>query len=77
VDLTAVSMDVIYLRAPLLAAGGTQADIESLLAGHQMEPILTGLQQDSAIRKQVEKECSSPIVTMLAFMQASCCASGG
>jgi len=59
VGLTAVSMAVLRLRQPLLAGGGSAADIEVLLAGPEMEPILDRLQAEPELLAATLRTCDA------------------
>jgi len=63
--LTGVTLAVLRLRQPFLAAGGDAGAIEKLLAGTGMEPVLDRLQSDPDSRGHAEMQCQAPVVELL------------
>jgi len=59
VGLTAVTMAVFRLRQPLVAGGGSSADMEALLAGPEMEPILDRLQAEPELLAATLRSCDA------------------
>ncbi|MEM7357259.1 MAG: hypothetical protein AAF657_40970 [Acidobacteriota bacterium] len=45
--LTGLAMTMVYLRQPFQASGGTDEQLESLLAGEAMNRVFTGLQENA------------------------------
>lgn len=63
--LTAVTLAVVRLREPFVRQGGTDAQIEAALTSAAHEKILTGIQEDPAVRAHVEKQCTPATVALL------------
>ncbi|HSM15340.1 MAG TPA: hypothetical protein VLA66_14835 [Thermoanaerobaculia bacterium] len=64
--LTGVTLAVLRLRQPFLAAGGDARAVEGLLAGPGMEPVLERLQNEAEARGHAETRCQAPVVELLA-----------
>ncbi|KAB2959991.1 MAG: hypothetical protein F9K16_12020 [Thermoanaerobaculia bacterium] len=63
--LTALTLAVVRLREPFVRQGGTDAQIEAALTSAAHEKILTGIQEDPAVRAHVEKQCTPVTVALL------------
>jgi hypothetical protein len=63
--LTAVTLAVTRLREPFVRQGGTDAQIEAALTNADFEKVLTGIQEDPAVRAHVEKQCTPVTVALL------------
>lgn len=59
--LTAVTMAVVYLMPPFVAAGGNPDRVEAFLTGAPMERVNTDIQQKPDLLAHVERQCE-PIV---------------
>jgi hypothetical protein len=63
--LSAVSLALLSLREPFLAAGGDEAAIEAHLAGPTLVPVLTAIQKEPGARAAAEAQCQPLIVALL------------
>lgn len=63
--LSGVTLTVVSLREPFVAAGGDPAVIETHLSGPTLEPALEALQTDDGVRSQAEAECQPVVLALL------------
>ncbi|MGD8816478.1 MAG: hypothetical protein PVJ51_04780 [Acidobacteriota bacterium] len=63
--LSAITLAVLSLREPFLAAGGTPAAVEAHLSGPTLEPALQSLQSDADARAAAEADCQPVVVALL------------
>jgi len=70
--LTSLTLAIVRLREPFVAAGGTQPRIEAYLTGDDLEPIFQTIQNDATWLADAEAHCTPVVVesleAALAFM---------
>lgn len=73
--LTAVTLVIVRLREPFVAAGGTQPEIEAHLTSPEFEALLASIQSSETARSAVRASCDPPLRELLAgsidFLRAS------
>jgi hypothetical protein len=62
--LTGITLAVVYLRQPFLAAGGTDEELEAYMTGPAMEAVASRVQDEPALLDRARAGCS-PIVVEL------------
>lgn len=63
--LSSVTLTVLSLREPFLAAGGTPAAVEAHLSGPTLEPALQSLRSDADARAAAEADCQPVVAALL------------
>lgn len=63
--LTAITMAVVRLRHPFVAAGGSDERMEAFLTGAAMQPVLDAIQQKPELAAHVDRQCASVLRALL------------
>jgi hypothetical protein len=63
--LSAVTLAILRLRQSFLDRGGEAAEVERVLTSPRLEPIVEGIQKETALRRHVESRCQPVVVELL------------
>lgn len=63
--LSSLTLAMIRLREPFVAAGGTDPEMEAYLAGADLEPVFAAIQEDEELLADAEAHCTPVVVASL------------